>query len=236
MGEVCEDLDASIGTIAPKGKDGHVVTELVLRASLQFARMEAQHFRLMAERPDRTCRCSSCETAPAVADSPFSLGENAPLCPDCWSMAVSGDGRRLVAVLADIDGVRCRRCGCSWHFPCHHEEPGVTCSWAEPDLCSACADGTNEAVGLTGRRGEPAPTPLSRIILDAMCDGAGVHGDAASMDDSGKVRTARDVRRKEAHAVARRIEAIILAAILDPPAVPGPGSIRPFGQMPFQPG
>lgn len=223
------------GVMTPQAKDGHVVTELVLRASLQFARMEALHFRLLAERPHGACRCASCETAATIATSPFSLGESAPLCPECWSRVVSQDGRRLVAVLADIDGVRCRRCGCSWHFPCHHEETGFTCSWAEPDLCSACADGTNDAVGLTGRNGEPAPTPLSRIILDAMCEGAGVNGDAASMDDAGKVRTARDVRRREAHAVASRIEAIILAAMLDQQA-PARAEFRPFGQMPARQG
>lgn len=232
---MAESAGLDAGAFTPQSKDGHVVTELVLRASLQFARMEALHFRLLAEKPDASCRCSACEMAPTVPDSPFCLGENSPVCPECWSRTVSQDGRRLVAVLADIDGVRCRHCGCSWHFPCQHEEPGITCSWAEPDLCSACADGTNDAVGLTGRRGEPAPTPLSRIILDAMCEGAGISGDAASMDDAGKVRTARDVRRREAHAVAIRIEAIILAAVLDQEA-PARAGFRPFGQMPARQG
>ena len=33
----------------------------------------------------------------------------------------------------------CRKCGCTNNYACV-DENGDTCHWAEPDLCSACAD------------------------------------------------------------------------------------------------
>lgn len=40
---------------------------------------------------------------------------------------------------ADILDRRCRRCGCHEYDACVDAD-GRPCSWAAPDLCSACAD------------------------------------------------------------------------------------------------
>jgi hypothetical protein len=36
-------------------------------------------------------------------------------------------------------GVICRECGCTENDACV-DDAGRACSWAEPDLCTACAD------------------------------------------------------------------------------------------------
>ena len=48
---------------------------------------------------------------------------------------------RLLAEQREIDaaGPACRVCGCSEYQPCVNEW-GDTCGWAEPDLCSSCAE------------------------------------------------------------------------------------------------
>ena len=38
----------------------------------------------------------------------------------------------------------CRECGCTEEAPCISEEFGRPCSWAESDLCSACAESISE--------------------------------------------------------------------------------------------
>jgi ParB/RepB/Spo0J family partition protein len=39
---------------------------------------------------------------------------------------------------------RCRMCGCTDENGCHDEESGESCSWAGPDLCSACVPPAEE--------------------------------------------------------------------------------------------
>jgi len=50
-------------------------------------------------------------------------------------------------------GAICRRCGCSGHDPCQPR-----CYWAEPDLCSACDDETDDGFNPHGC----GPVPLER--------------------------------------------------------------------------
>ena len=51
---------------------------------------------------------------------------------------------------APPDWPRCRRCGCWEYAPCVSPE-GMTCWWAEPDLCYVC-----HQVDETLKGGEPA--------------------------------------------------------------------------------
>lgn len=50
---------------------------------------------------------------------------------------------------------RCRICGCTDNDACH-APCGEPCHWVEPDLCSSCADDTEELLVQPFTEGEAA--------------------------------------------------------------------------------
>ncbi|HWE51363.1 MAG TPA: hypothetical protein VG273_16345 [Bryobacteraceae bacterium] len=42
--------------------------------------------------------------------------------------------------------MRCRVCGCADHSACVDRETGETCAWAQPELCTFCAEAEQSRV------------------------------------------------------------------------------------------
>ena len=55
-------------------------------------------------------------------------------------MILKGEDPDLTGSKEKSGAGTCRICGCTENNPCIDDNSGDTCSWVEPDLCSACAD------------------------------------------------------------------------------------------------